>query len=153
MIPALSCSRSEFSWRTVGVASRTVGLVLGLLTVWYCGGQQRSSIPQPVTTTENAGSLVSDWTDFGGPYLRQKRMQQLNAAQHKALVSDTDKLLKLASELNAEIGNGNASSLSLDQLRKVAEIEKLAHSVKDKMSQPVKGLSNYDNQIQTLSPQ
>jgi hypothetical protein len=90
--------------------------------------------------------------DFGGPYLREKRMQQLSAAQHKALVSDTDRLLKLASELNAEIGNGNTGSLTPEQLRKVAEIEKLAHSVKDKMSQPVKGLSSYDNQIQTLSP-
>jgi hypothetical protein len=107
----------------------------------------------PVTSTENAGSLVSDWTDFGGPYFREKRIQQFNAAQHKALVSDTDRLLKLVSELNAEIGSSNPSALSAEQLRKVAEIEKLAHSVKDKMSQPVKGLSSYDSQMHTLSPQ
>ena len=60
-------------------------------------------------------------------------MRQLNEAQHKAMVSDTDKLLKLVTEFNAEIGSTNPESLTPEQLRKVAEIEKLAHSVKEKM--------------------
>jgi hypothetical protein len=60
-------------------------------------------------------------------------LRQLIAAQHKAMVSDTDKLLKLVIQFNAEIDNSTPAALTPEQLRMVAEIEKLAHSVKDKM--------------------
>jgi len=50
------------------------------------------------------------------------------------MVSDTEKLLKLAQELNAEIGSDDHSALTPIQVRKAADIEKLAHSVKQKMS-------------------
>jgi hypothetical protein len=55
------------------------------------------------------------------------------------MVSDTNKLLKLVNELNAEIGQTNPDSLTPSQLQKVAEIEKLAHNVRDKMSTSVRG--------------
>ena len=42
-------------------------------------------------------------------------------------------------ELNAEIARTNPNALTEAQLRKVAEIEKLAHNVKDKMSTSVRG--------------
>jgi hypothetical protein len=73
----------------------------------------------------------------GDPIFQERRLRQLNVAQHKALVSDADKLLKLVSELNAEIDNTNPASLTPDQLRMVAEIEKLAHSVKNRMRNSV----------------
>lgn len=79
-----------------------------------------------------------------GPSLYQeRRLRELNAAQHKSMVADTDKLLKLVTELNAEINNSNASSLTAEQLRKVAEIEKLAHNVRDKMRTSVRGAGDY----------
>ena len=37
---------------------------------------------------------------FSNPVYQQRRLRQLNEAQHKAMVSDTDKLLKLVTELN-----------------------------------------------------
>ena len=40
---------------------------------------------------------------------------------------------KLANELDAEISTTNPDTLTPEQLRKVAEIEKLARGVKDKM--------------------
>ena len=70
-------------------------------------------------------------------------MRQLNEAQHKSMVSDTDKLLRLATELTAEINSTNPTSLNSDQLRKIAEIEKLARSVKDKMRISLKGAPAY----------
>jgi hypothetical protein len=63
----------------------------------------------------------------------------LNAERQKALVADTNKLLKLVRDLDAEIGAANPDSLTPDQLRRIAEIEKLAHSVKEKMSTSVRG--------------
>jgi len=69
----------------------------------------------------------------GDTVFQERRMRQLSALQHKSMVSDTDRLLSLVKELNAEISNSTEASLTAEQLRKVAEIEKLAHSVKDKM--------------------
>jgi hypothetical protein len=73
----------------------------------------------------------------------EKRLRALNEARQKSLVSDTGKLFKLVQELNAEIAAGHADELTPAQLRKVAEIEKLAHSVKAKMSTSVRGLAPY----------
>ena len=72
------------------------------------------------------------------PALEQRRLLELNAKLHKAIVSDTDKLLEMVTELNAEIGGADPASLTPDQLRKVAAIEKLAHSLRDKMRFPIK---------------
>ena len=69
--------------------------------------------------------------------MMRKRINALNAQRQKALVADTQRLVKLASELNAEINSSHQAQLTPDQLRTIAEIEKLAHSVKQKMSTPV----------------
>jgi hypothetical protein len=72
------------------------------------------------------------------PALEQRQLLELNAKLHKEIVSDTDKLLKMVTDLNAEIGSADPASLTPEQLRKVAAIEKLAHSLKDKMKSPIK---------------
>ena len=53
-----------------------------------------------------------------------------------ALKSDTDKLLKLSIELKSYVDKSDENVLSLDVIRKADAIEKLAHSVKDKMKGP-----------------
>lgn len=53
-----------------------------------------------------------------------------------ALKSDTDKLLKLSVELKQYVDKSDENVLSLDVIKKADEIEKLAHSVKDKMKGP-----------------
>ena len=59
--------------------------------------------------------------------------KKANLARQAALKSDTDKLLKLAEELKTSVDKSSANVLSLDVLKKAEEIEKLAHSVRDKM--------------------
>jgi hypothetical protein len=76
-------------------------------------------------------------SDGFSPGMAEKRMKMLNNERRKSLVSDSEKLLKLATELNNEIAQTNPGSLTPDQLRKVAEIEKLAHNVRDKMTMTV----------------
>jgi hypothetical protein len=56
--------------------------------------------------------------------------------RYAALKTDTDKLLKLAVELKAYVDKSNEHVLSLNVIKKADEIEKLAHSVKDKMKGP-----------------
>ena len=72
--------------------------------------------------------------------LRQRQAQELakkaNLERQAALKKDTDKLLKLAVELKDYVDRSNENVLSVDVLKKADEIEKLAHSVKDKMKGP-----------------
>lgn len=53
--------------------------------------------------------------------------------RHAALKRDTDRLLKLSTELKAYVDKANQHTLSLEVVKKAEEIEKLAHSVKEKM--------------------
>jgi hypothetical protein len=53
-----------------------------------------------------------------------------------ALKHDTDKLLKLSVELKESVDKSDENVLSIDVVKKAEEIEKLAHSVKEKMKGP-----------------
>lgn len=68
------------------------------------------------------------------PILAQRQRAALNAERQKEMVSDTNKLLKLARELNYEVTASGTSTLTPDDLHRLAEIEKLARSVKEKMA-------------------
>jgi hypothetical protein len=65
--------------------------------------------------------------------LLAKRLRALNIDRQKRMISDAAMLLKLATELNAEVMSDKPDSLIPAELHQVAEIEKLAHSVKEKM--------------------
>jgi hypothetical protein len=111
-------------------------LGLALLLALPCGGQNASSGGKSSMSSMNTQTVNLDGSPAGdvrNPLFEEKRLRQLSIAQHKSMVNDTSKLLKLVTELNAEISSTNPSSLTPDELRKIAEIEKLAHSVKDKM--------------------
>ena len=62
--------------------------------------------------------------------------KKANLERQAALKPDTDKLFKLAAELKGYVDKSNENVLSLEVLKKAEEIEKLAHSVKDKMKGP-----------------
>lgn len=64
----------------------------------------------------------------------QKEMEKKANAQRQAdLKRDTEKLLKLSTELKEYVDKSNENVLSVDVVRRAEEIEKLAHSVKVKM--------------------
>jgi hypothetical protein len=69
------------------------------------------------------------------PRLRMEKemAKKANQARQADLKRDTEKLLKLATELKQSVDKTNESTLSVDVVKKAEEIEKLAHSVKDKM--------------------
>ena len=100
-------------------------------------GQFPTGTGQSTQHTARSAPTVDMDQPIGGspgmPVYMERRLRQLNAVQHKSMVDDTDKLLKLVTELNSEISRTNTSTLTPEQLRRVAEIEKLAHNVKDKM--------------------
>jgi len=68
----------------------------------------------------------------------RKRMDQLNLVRHKEMTTDTEKLVALANQLKSETdkdtkASKETSSLSMESVRQAEQIEKLAHSVRDKM--------------------
>jgi hypothetical protein len=65
--------------------------------------------------------------------MEREMAKKVNQARQADLKRDTDKLLKLATELKDYVDKTNEGTLSVDVLKKAEEIEKLARSVKDKM--------------------
>jgi hypothetical protein len=124
---------------------RAIRFALGLLLV--LGMPVAGQAPYPQFPSTNNGKLGRNYPDanpqFGAdPNADPKRIQALNAERQKELVSDTQKLLQLARELNAAVSDANAAAMTDAQLRKVAEIAKLARSVKEKMKFSAGGYPN-----------
>lgn len=128
--------------RGVGMAVAALSLLLGV----RCDAQSPGASGQNSQPVQHVpyGTFPDEGgpSTGGGPVFMQRRLRQLNAAQHEAMVADTRKLVKLVTELNAEIANSNAQKLTPEQMRTVAEIEKLAHSVRDKMRISVRGTTD-----------
>jgi hypothetical protein len=61
------------------------------------------------------------------------RAKALNDDRHKRMVADSDKLLQLATELKTEVDKSTKDEMSLTVIKKAAELEKLAHDVKERM--------------------
>jgi hypothetical protein len=58
---------------------------------------------------------------------------EVDAARRKQIADDSANLLKMATDLKAEVDKSNKDTLSLSVIRKAEEIEKLAHSVRDRV--------------------
>jgi PBP1b-binding outer membrane lipoprotein LpoB len=136
---------------------RACGFVLGCLFVAGCvllvrlsGQQSIQSMPNQPTAPNQSNK--STHVPFEGmpdvdPGMASRQMRALNVMRQKSMVSDTDKLLKLAQELNQEIETGNSTALTPVQLRKIGDIEKLARNVKQKMSISYSGGPSFDEPI------
>ena len=59
--------------------------------------------------------------------------KRANRERFEQMKRDTDNLLKLATELREYVDKANENTLSLDVIKKAEQIERLAHSVKEKM--------------------
>jgi len=65
--------------------------------------------------------------------IEREMAKKANRERQAQLQRDTDNLLKLANQLKQYVDKSNENTLSLDVVKKAEEIEKLAHSVKEKM--------------------
>ena len=66
--------------------------------------------------------------------MEQQQKRATNDERHRKLLADTDKLVALANELKAEVDKSQKDELNMVVVRKAAEMEKLAHDVKTRMS-------------------
>jgi len=138
---AMECARGGHAVRAL-YGGLAIALLLGL-SAGRCGHAQSQQGP----TSGMSGGQTSVRGTFGhpdmsslssdgdyDPVMMERRMQALNMERQKEMVNDTNKLLKLARELNDEVASTKSDTFTSDQLRKIAEIEKLARSVRDRMT-------------------
>ena len=107
-------------------------LCLGLLFVIHSSAQTttpRGSGAQTITVAPGASDEIRD-------KVAREMAKKANMERQAVLKADTDKLLKLSTELKEYVDKTNENVLSLEVLKKAEEIEKLAKSVKEKMKGP-----------------
>jgi hypothetical protein len=140
---------SEMRYRlraVMGVAMRilrvaTIGVVLAMACSGRLSGGQmfptqpappggRQQIPGMPPPGRNGSPIESDPMD---PHRNEQQEKIRNNDRQKRLVADTDKLLALATDLKAQVDKSTKDTLSVDVIKKADEIEKLAHSVKERM--------------------
>jgi hypothetical protein len=102
-------------------------LLLALSASQQLSSQQQPPIPPRLDVPQpDDGPAV--------PSRIQKDMEKKANEQRQAeLKRDTERLLKLSTELKDYVDKSNENILSLDVIKKADEIEKLAHSVKTRM--------------------
>ena len=94
-------------------------------------GRQTPGFPQKQPGINNNPADPNPYpTD---PHRAEQQEKLRNNDRQKRLVADTDKLLELATDLKQQVDKTDKGILSVDVIKKAEEIEKLAHSVKERM--------------------
>ena len=109
--------------------------VAGLLVLVALPVNPAGQSPVPPQFNPRQGRGVFGTEGPLDPMFAERQLRTLNAERQKSMVSDTEKLLKLAQELNAEIQTANPDI----EMRRISDIEKLARNVKQKMSTSLVG--------------
>ena len=86
--------------------------------------------PGPEAKGADAGDAQIKATDEKTP---QPAGNATNAQHTRQIADDSARLLKLATDLKAEVDKTNKNTLSLRVIRTADELEHLAHSVREKM--------------------
>jgi hypothetical protein len=94
-----------------------------------CFGQN----PPPISQIPNPAGPPAASEEPGRERIEKEMAKKANQERQAQLKRDTDRLFKLATELKSSVEKSNENTLSVDVIKKAEEIEKLAHSVKEKM--------------------
>ena len=116
-------------------------LLLVLVTAGLVWAQQSASSPQtrPETSSDPAPpdqdpsakpDQAQDQKPAAAPDAKPLTPEEARQAQ---IVADTNKLYQLAQELQAEVAKSSKNTLSLAVVKKAAEVERLAKSLKERM--------------------
>ncbi|MCU1297560.1 MAG: hypothetical protein JWO91_1838 [Acidobacteriaceae bacterium] len=111
-------------------------VLLTLLLVSLLAFTQDASQPQgfpQIPQRQIPGQQAPSPEDEQRAKIEKEMAKKANQERHAQLRRDTDKLLQLSTELKQYVDKTNDNILSIDVVKKAEEIEKLAHSVKEKM--------------------
>ena len=108
-----------------------LALALGAPSVHGVQAVPPTASPFPDSSVK--GSREDRERDPNYERMQEQAAKGRNSDRQKRLVADTDKLLSLATELKQDVDKTDKNTLSVDVIKKADEIEKLAHSVKERM--------------------
>jgi hypothetical protein len=107
------------------------------LVPWFVAVSAQPVVSQDSSRSFGPGSSLQQKppnpADEARLRMEREMAKKANQARQVELKRDTEKLLKLATELKEYVDKTSENTLSVDVVRKAEEIEKLAHSVKGKM--------------------
>ena len=109
-------------------------VVAALLFAFICGIAGWAQTAEP-STPPLPGAQRSRDEDAWEAQQKREMAKKENVKRQQDLEKETDKLLELATELKQYVDKTNENTLSVEVIKKAEEIEKLAHSVKEKMKQ------------------
>jgi hypothetical protein len=90
---------------------------------------EKADLPSPINALPDANAQMESHEKQG----KQQKFDAANSERKKQIADESTKLLTMAIALKAEVDKTTKDTLSLNVIRKADEIEKLAHSVKEKM--------------------
>jgi hypothetical protein len=93
-------------------------------------------LQSPPNNVQSSPSPFGPPEDPNDPLARQRQEKMAmtrNIQRQQELVRDTDRLLALAKDLKEQVDKSSKNTLSIDVVKRAAEIEKLAKNVKDRM--------------------
>ncbi len=120
-------------------AASSALVFVGLLSTPAISARQSNSAEHPLGQTgQTNGDLHMPQDKSGMDQSTHERFEEQaaksrNSERFKRIQSDTEKLLQLSTELKADVDKSTKNELSLDVIRKAAEVEKLAHDVRERM--------------------
>ena len=93
---------------------------------------QNASQAPPSGSATAAAPVASAPAETAAAQKDERIVGTVNADRKKQLTDDSERLLKLATDLKAEVDKTTADILSLTVIRQADEIEKLAHRMRSK---------------------
>lgn len=112
-----------------------VFLLLSFIALPSGPARAQASAPptQPFPQTEEQSPRSHSDPDKILQDVMRRQEKAANQKRQSELQRDADRLLQLATDLKLQVDKSNENILSITVIRKAEEIEKLAHSVKEKM--------------------
>jgi hypothetical protein len=89
-----------------------------------------TTTPPSANSVPNANIQVNAQKDLRDQQAGKQNVDAVNVEPKKQIVDDSARLLKLATDLKAEVDKTTEDTLSLAVIRKADALEKLAHNVK-----------------------
>jgi len=125
-------TNADLPRKRLALAGLAAGLLLFAITPIASDGMGQNTYPH-LPPELNRIPYSNQASEINDQQKKKDNFEAANAERKKEIASDSAKLLKLATELKAEVDKTNKDTLNLKVVRKADEIEKLAHSVKEKM--------------------
>jgi len=133
----MSENRKMAFGRALAIVAAVVGLMLLANAATVLHAQAPTQGRDPTYSSPNADNIsregMSDGFGRMDPVQTARSLQMQRAEIRRSIAEDTTRLVQLAQELNDEIKNTQPDMLTQAELKKYAEIGKLAHKVKSEM--------------------